>query len=188
MNRMKVIFVCVLLLSLLFSGCQVEKLPNYSDMLTLRMYGNEAIQDEEIECVESVTAGFSQCLFGVDGNGVDREALNVVAPKENPEKWDEVYRRNQTRSELNGVQMLDIYVESQEAVRCLCLCEARYSDWKTPEDDYLFIVIVDVTKENGQWQVIGSELMGTARKSDTIVVRDDITDAIKFTKKGGEQK
>lgn len=188
MNRMKEVCVCVLLLSLLFSGCQVEKLPNYSDELTLRMYGNEELQDKEIECVESLTARFSQCLFGVDGNGVDREMLNEVAPKENPEKWNEVYRRNQTRSELNGFQLLDIYVESQEAVRCLCLCEAKYSDWKTREDNYLFIVRVEVTKESEQWNVISSELMGTARKSDTVVVRDDITDAIKFTKKGGEQK
>ena len=45
-----------------------------------------------------------------------------------------------------------------------------------------------MTKENGQWKAISSELMGTARKSDTAVVRDDITDAIKFTRKGGEQK
>lgn len=188
MDRMKVVFVCVFLMSILLGGCQMEGLPNYSDALTLRMYGNEVLKDGERKCVETLIDGFSRCLFHVDGSGVDKEVLNVVAPKENPEKWDAVYRRNQTLSELNGFQLLDIYVESQEAVRCLCLCEARYSDWKTPEDDYLFIVRVDVTKENGQWQVTGSELMGTARKSDTIVIRDDITDAIKFTKKGGEQK
>ena len=188
MNRIKAVFVSVLLLSILLSGCQVEKLPNYSDMLTLRIYGNEVIKDEEIECVETLAAGFSQCLFNVDGSDVDREALNMVSPKENPEKWDEVYQRNKTLSELNGFQLLDIYVESQEVVCCLCLCEARYSDWKTPEDEYLFIVRIDVTKENGQWKAISSELMGTARKSDTAVVRDDITDAIKFTRKGGEQK
>lgn len=187
MDRKRTVPVFAFLVSLLLAGCQAMPLPNYSSDVGLRLYG-DVIGDEEIPLVEAQASEFANCLFTVKAGSVNEELILALAPNEDVQKWNTVYTKNRTNSDLQGFQVTDIYAETEEEVSCLCVCEAVYSDWKTPEDTYLFIVRMKMAKREGQWQIRDSELLGAARKTETMVVRDDITGGIKFTERGGEQE
>ena len=188
MGTNKILVVFFLLICLTLTGCQSKALPEYSSELVVWVYGNDVIQESEILNLDSVTSEFSKCLFSVQGNGVDKDTLKAVAPNENPIEWDVIYHKNRTCSVLNAYQLLDVYVKSSKHVQCICVCEAVYSDWKTPEDIYLFIMQFEMVK-NENWEVTSSELLSTAREADVVVARDDLTNAVKFiSKKGGGEK
>ncbi len=188
MGTNKILVVFFLLVCLTLTGCQSKELPEYSNELEVWMYGNDVIQESEISNLDSVASEFSKCLFSVQGHGVDKDTLKAVAPNENPVEWDVIYRQNKTCSVLNAYQLLDVYVKSFKHVQCICVCEAVYSDWKTSEDIYLFIMQFEMVK-NENWEVASSELLSTAREKDVVVVRDDLTNAVKFiSRKGGGEK
>ncbi len=145
-------------------------------------------REDEIIVLDAVCNEYAECLLTVEKGGINEETLRRLAPGENPDEWKSVYENNKTVSQLVSFQILDIYVDSTSHVKCLCVCEANYRDWKTPEDRYLFILQIEMMKID-LWEVKSSQLLSTARKADVVIIRDDITNAVKFIpKKGGDRK
>ena len=151
------------------------------------MYGNATLPEGEIENLNSVAYAFTECLFSVKKDSVDTKTLKTLAPNEDPKEWNAIYTKNGTQSIMSSYQLLDVCVEASRHVYCLCVCESIYSDWKTLEDTYLFIVQLEMEKKEN-WEVVSSELLGTAREADVSVTRDDLNNAVKFVpREGGEQ-
>lgn len=187
MKVRKTMLVIIALGCVLLAGCQKSSLPEYNTQIELQLYGKDILQEDEILALDAVCNEYAQCLLTVEKGGINEEALRRLAPGENPDEWKSVYKNNKTVSQLVSFQILDIYVDSISNVKCLCVCEANYQDWKTPEDRYLFILQIEMEKTD-LWHVISSQVLGTARKSDVDIIRDDITNAVKFVpKKGGDE-
>lgn len=171
--------LCFCLFCVLLSGC-AGNLKEYEGGIKLRVYGNETLEQPVIEAAEAVAEQYADCLFTIGNGTVDEETLKKLAPNESAEEWETIYRKNQTKAELKNFQMADIYIENAREIQCLTLCEARYSDWSTPENDYLFVVEMDMKKENDVWYIQESDMLSASRKSESRVMRDDFTGAIKI--------
>lgn len=173
--------VLAMVFAIMLSGCQAGEDLYYSDLLEMRIYGNESIDEKEVEQIRQLVTEYAGCLFCVTQPEpkVDAELLQKLAPKDNAEEWDSVYKENNTESKLLGVQVLDIYVKEQDSISCLSVCEADYCDWETPRGEYLFVVQIELERNKG-WYITSSKLLGTTLKAKTELVRDDITNEIKF--------
>lgn len=178
-------FLITAVACLMLTGCQISSLQQYSDDIELRCYGNVELPKEEIAKIDELALRYSNCLFNIGKQEIDAGVLKELAPNEQLEEWEAVYRENKTVSELLSYQLADLYVKTQTNVECLCICEAKYSDWKTPEGNYVFVVRLLLNK-NGTWTVESSELLGTANKTNAIVMRNAITGHLTFEAKGGD--
>lgn len=186
-KRIYQLFIAFLIVTLGLCGCQT-KLEGYSNTIEMYVYGKDKLSEYEIDQIETITDTYSKYLFSID-NGiptVKEDDLMSLAPDESFETWRQVYAANQSNSQLESFQLLDLYVADNSEVYCLCLCTAEYSDYKTPQGQYLFITRIELSKSGEQWIVTSSELLGTGDRKDMTVLRDDITNEIKMVKKGGE--
>jgi len=160
------------------SACQ-SRLPEYSDLITLRIYGQKTLGEDDLSSIDMLAAQYADCLFTINDK-TNTTVLKRIAPDEDLNEWNNTYKKNRTESILKTYQLLNIYEISSEKIDCLCVCEAEYADWQTPREEYLFIVEISMAKRSDEWKITSSSLLGTAQKSNTVVIRDDITDEIKF--------
>ena len=178
------IFGMILILVLL-SGCN-EPLPIYDDTLERRVYG-ASLAEKEVEKLEKIISTYAVCMFSLEeGQVKEKELLERVAPGEDSEEWERVYRLQKTSAVLSYSQVLDIEVHSDVRANVLFLCMAKYQDIRTPEDNYYFIIQAFTWQESGNWLVTDSKVLGTVKVSETDILRETFTGRIVFRPKEGE--
>lgn len=182
--------ICLpLLLLCLLAGCGSPYLTKYNDQLECRIYGANLGADANEE-IKEVLKRYAVCLLDVNQEDpVDRTVeLAEIAPEESAALWNSTYEKNETNSKLEQFQLLDLLGNSQDSANALVLCEAQYQDHSTEKDHYLFIIRVILETREGRWIVKESKVLGTARAEDVTVVRDDITQQIKFRKESEQNE
>ena len=172
-----------LLLAIFLSACSADLSP-YDKTLGQRIYGAENLASGELENINKLLGRYAQCLLDVDGEADERTAvLKEIAPEENPDEWTATYQSNETVSKLLQYQALDLNVIDQGSVIALMLCQVEYQDKRIEAGRYLFMIRATIGKQDENWIVHNSEVLGVAKADEVEVVRDDITNQIKFQRK-----
>lgn len=185
MRRYEFLAFGLLLLMGMLSGCNTT-LPAYEDDLERRIYG-ALLAEEEVEDLENTISAYAACMFSIEeGRVKEKELLKRVAPGEDSEEWERVYRLQKTSAALLHNQVLDIEVYSDVQANVLFLCIAKYQDIEIPEDDYYFVIQAFAWQEGGNWLIKDSKVLGTAKMSDADILRETFTGRIVFRPKEGE--
>lgn len=172
----------LLLVLFMLSGCH-RTLPAYDDALERRVYG-ASLAEKEIEKLEELIDSYAMCLFSIEeGEVKEKRLLEEIAPSENGEEWEQVYRLQKTSAVLSSSELLDIEADSTTQAEVLFLCVAEYQDIRTPQDVYYFVIQASVWQEGGRWLIENTTVLGTAQVCNTDILRETFTGRIVFRPK-----